>query len=91
MSGKPVVLTLLGCFWPGNDASGPNQSFIALASALQNEFDFRVVARDRAPGATPIDELTRARGHIRPCARIAVVAKKCIASEFTHDQWLTVL
>jgi glycosyltransferase involved in cell wall biosynthesis len=51
MSDKPVVLVALGCFWPGNDASGPNQSFIALASALQGEFDFRVVARDRAPGA----------------------------------------
>jgi glycosyltransferase involved in cell wall biosynthesis len=51
MSDKPVVLVALGCFWPGNDASGPNQSFIALATALQGEFDFRVVARDRAPGA----------------------------------------
>ena len=48
---KPVVLTALGCFWPGNDASGPNQSFIALASALHDQFDFRVIARDRAPGA----------------------------------------
>jgi glycosyltransferase involved in cell wall biosynthesis len=48
---RPVVLVALGCFWPGNDASGPNQSFIALATALQGEFDFRVVARDRAPGA----------------------------------------
>lgn len=45
------MLVALGCFWPGNDASGPNQSFIALASALRAEFDFRVVARDRAPGA----------------------------------------
>jgi glycosyltransferase involved in cell wall biosynthesis len=51
MSARPVVLVALGCFWPGNDASGPNQSFIALASALQGEFEFRVVARDRAPGA----------------------------------------
>ena len=51
MSAKPVVLVALGCFWPGNDASGPNQSFIALATALQGEFDFRVVARDREPGA----------------------------------------
>ena len=44
-------MVALGCFWPGNDASGPNQSFIALATALQGEFDFRVLARDRAPGA----------------------------------------
>ena len=48
---KPKVLVALGCFWPGNDASGPNQSFIALATALQDEFEFRVVARDREPGA----------------------------------------
>jgi glycosyltransferase involved in cell wall biosynthesis len=48
---KPQILVALGCFWPGNDASGPNQSFIALATALQREFDFRVIARDRAPGA----------------------------------------
>ena len=48
---KPVVLVALGCFWPGNDASGPNQSFIALASALSRDFEFRVLARDRAPGA----------------------------------------
>ncbi|HXT07131.1 MAG TPA: glycosyltransferase [Roseiarcus sp.] len=51
MSGRPVVLVALGCFWPGNDASGPNQSFIALATALQKQFEFRIVARDRAPGA----------------------------------------
>jgi len=48
---KPQILVALGCFWPGNDASGPNQSFIALATALQSEFDFRVLARDREPGA----------------------------------------
>ena len=51
MTAKPIVLVALGCFWPGNDASGPNQSFIALATALRGEFDFRVVARDREPGA----------------------------------------
>lgn len=48
---KPVVLTLLGAFWPGNDAAGPNQSFKGLATALNEQFDFLVVARDRAFGA----------------------------------------
>ncbi|RNJ48673.1 glycosyltransferase [Methylocystis hirsuta] len=48
---KPVVLTLLGAFWPGNDAAGPNQSFKGLATALKEQFDFLVVARDRAFGA----------------------------------------
>ena len=49
---KPVILTLLGCLWPGNDASGPNQSFRAMATALADEFEFAVVARDRAFGAS---------------------------------------
>ena len=49
---RPVVLVLLGCFWPANDSSGPNQSFISLARALGDSFEFRVVARDGAPGAS---------------------------------------
>ena len=48
---RPVVLTLLGCFWPGNNSSGPNQSFISLARSLGDTFEFRVVARDGATGA----------------------------------------
>ena len=49
---RPVVLVLLGAFWPGNEASGPNQSFKALASALGDEFEFRLLARDRPfPGS----------------------------------------
>jgi len=47
---RPVVLVLLGCFWPGNDSSGPNQSFRALATALGEQFEFRLVARDRPTG-----------------------------------------
>lgn len=49
----PTVLTLLGAFWPGNDASGPNQSYKAMATALGAEFDFRLVARNRPFGAAP--------------------------------------
>ena len=46
---RPVVLVALGCFWPGNDASGPNQSFIALATALATRVRFpRRRARPRA-------------------------------------------
>ena len=52
---RPQILVALGCFWPGNDASGPNQSFIAMASALKDDFDFRVIARDREPGAQTSD------------------------------------
>jgi glycosyltransferase involved in cell wall biosynthesis len=46
-TGKPTVLVLLGAFWPGNDASGPNQSFLSMARALSGTFSFRVVALDR--------------------------------------------
>jgi glycosyltransferase involved in cell wall biosynthesis len=42
---------LLGIFWPGHEATGPNQSFRALATSLGDEFDFRVIARDRPFGA----------------------------------------
>jgi glycosyltransferase involved in cell wall biosynthesis len=48
---KPVILVLLGCFWPGNDSSGVNPSFKSLATALAAEFEFKVIARDRAEGA----------------------------------------
>jgi glycosyltransferase involved in cell wall biosynthesis len=48
---RPVVLVLLGSFWPGHEATGPNQSFRALATALGGEFDFKVIARDRPFGA----------------------------------------
>jgi glycosyltransferase involved in cell wall biosynthesis len=52
---KPVILATVGCFWPGNDASGPNQSFAAVASALKHEFDFLLLARDRPLGETTGD------------------------------------
>jgi glycosyltransferase involved in cell wall biosynthesis len=45
---RPVVLVLLGAAWPGSDASGPVQSFRAMAAALKDEFEFRLIARDRA-------------------------------------------
>lgn len=48
---RPVILTLLGAYWPGNDASGPIQSFRAMATALAGELEFRLVARDRPFGA----------------------------------------
>ena len=48
---RPVVLVLLGAYWPGNEATGPNQSFNGLANALGCEFDFHVIARDRPFGA----------------------------------------
>ncbi|MGJ0507151.1 MAG: glycosyltransferase family 4 protein [Methylocystis sp.] len=47
---KPIVLTLLGVFWPGNDATGPNQSFRGMTETLSDDFSFHVVARDRGSG-----------------------------------------
>ena len=95
MSGKPVVLTALGCFWPGNDASGPNQSFIALATALQREFDFRVVARDRAPGAAasaaPKDwvDLGYAQARYLEIGRFGARGLRRLLADTPHDAlWL---
>lgn len=49
-SARPVVLVLIGCLWPGSDSSGPNQSLRSLCAELADEFDFRIVARDRPFG-----------------------------------------
>lgn len=48
---KPTILILIGSMWPGNDASGPNLSIRAQCESLAGEFDFRIVARDRAFGS----------------------------------------
>ncbi len=48
---RPVVLVLIGVFWPGHEATGPNQSIAAMATALGSEFEFRIIARDRPIGA----------------------------------------
>jgi hypothetical protein len=92
---KPVVLVLLGCFWPGNDASGPNQSFIALATALAREFEFRVVARDREPGAAtttaPADwvDLGYAKARYLPVGRFGAVGLASLLRSVPHDAlWL---
>lgn len=47
MSGKPVILILIGALWPGNDSSGPNQSIKALCEGLSDAFEFRIISRDR--------------------------------------------
>ena len=92
---KPKVLVALGCFWPGNDASGPNQSFIALATALQNEFDFRVLARDGAPGAaasTPPHgwvDLGYAKALYLPVGRLGARGLARVIKQTPHDVlWL---
>jgi glycosyltransferase involved in cell wall biosynthesis len=37
---------LLEVYWPGHDATGPNQSIAAMCRGLAQEFEFKVVARD---------------------------------------------
>ena len=49
---RPVVLVLLEVYWPGNDATGPNQSITAMCRGLAEEFDFKVVARDGSPNSS---------------------------------------
>jgi len=96
-SPRPVVLVLLGCFWPGNDSSGPNQSFRALATALSNQFEFRLVARDRptgpdapspAPRARWVD-LGFARAHYCPIGALGAQGLRQLIRETPHDAlWL---
>lgn len=54
---RPRVLILLGAYWPGHEATGPNQSIRTMCGALSDEFDFSLLARDRPFGAkTPLTE-----------------------------------
>ncbi|MFN4095822.1 MAG: hypothetical protein ACK4GG_03540, partial [Sphingomonas sp.] len=60
MSARPTILILIGAFWPGHEATGPNLSIKALCETLGDRFEFRIVARDRAFGAAePLVEAGR--------------------------------
>jgi len=48
---KPRIIVLIGAFWPGHESAGPNLSVKAMCETLSDEFDFLLVARDRAFGA----------------------------------------
>ena len=89
---KPVVLTLIGAFWPGSDSSGPNLSFKAMAEALHDEYDFRQISRDRPFGASqPVVEsgswIDHGYAHARYCApgRLGAAGLVGILSETPHD------
>lgn len=49
---KPRIIVLIGAFWPGHESAGPNLSVKAMCETLADSFDFLLVARDRAFGAT---------------------------------------
>ncbi len=91
MSARPTILFTLNCFWPGNDASGPNQSFIALATVLAHEFDFRIVSRDREFGAAtssaPLDwvDLGYAKARYLPVGAFGAVGLAKLIKTTPHD------
>ena len=89
---KPIVLFLLGCYWPKHDATGPNQSFRACAAALSDEFEFMVVGRDGplgigAPGVFRErwvdDGIAKAR-HCR-ISRLGAEGLRAILRSTPHD------
>jgi glycosyltransferase involved in cell wall biosynthesis len=97
---RPVILTLLGVFQPGFDATGPNQSLLRMVEALGDRFRFRVIARalaDDVPGRWTtlhgVDRLPLARG--RPMLRglrdaINTTPHDLIVSNGLFDMELTV-
>ena len=92
---RPCVLILMGAFWPGNDSSGPNQSVKALAQALSEIFDFRVLARDvpfgaRATGAPAgWNDLGFAQARYLPVGRLGATGLARALSVTPHDLlWL---
>lgn len=66
MSDRPVILVELGCFKPGFRASGPNQSWSAIAEALSDQFRFRIIG-EADPG-----EAEGRWHHLDGCERIAL-------------------
>jgi glycosyltransferase involved in cell wall biosynthesis len=54
----------MGGYWPGHEATGPNQSLRHMCTALRGECQFSIVSRDRPFGATAP---TAETGHWREC------------------------
>ncbi len=87
---RPVVLNLLRSAWPGNEATGPNQSLVALATLCAPSFDFRIVARPGRAGREP----TPGRGwaslpYGRVCyltiGRLGAIGLRRLLCETPHD------
>ena len=91
---RPSVLILMGAFWPGNDSSGPNQSVKALAEALRESFDFRLLARDapfgaRANAPTGWSDIGFAQARYLRVGRFAATGLREVLNETPHDLlWL---
>lgn len=91
-AGRPKVLTLIGALWPGNDSSGPNQSYRAMCESLSEEFDFAFLARDRAFGAADAaadrggwTDLGFARGRYCSVGRFGAHGLGTLLRETPHD------
>jgi len=89
---RPVVLVLMGAFWPGSDSAGPNQSLKGFCTALADEFDFRIVARDRPFGAAvrtaptePWTDLGFARVSYLEGRRFGAAGLGALLRETPHD------
>lgn len=48
---RPRIAFALGAFYPGNEASGPNQSFCNLIAELGDRYEFTLLTRDRPFGS----------------------------------------
>ena len=57
---KPIVLVLLGAYWPNHDATGPNQSFRAYGAALSDRIRVHGRGSRRAVGLQLAGCLSRA-------------------------------
>jgi len=89
---RPVVLVLMGAFWPGSDSAGPNQSLKGFCTALADEFDFRIVAGDRPFGAAvltaptePWTDLGFARVSYLEGRRFGAAGLGALLRETPHD------
>jgi glycosyltransferase involved in cell wall biosynthesis len=93
---KPQIIVLIGAFWPGHEAAGPNLSVKAMCETLFDDFDFLLVARDRAFGAAePLApsndwrDLGWARIHYLPVGRKGARGLAALLRRTPHDLILT--
>jgi glycosyltransferase involved in cell wall biosynthesis len=93
---KPRIVILIGAFWPGHESAGPNQSVRAMCEMLSDEFDFLLVARDRAFGASePLArsdnwrDLGWAKIHYLPASRKGVKGLAALLRRTPHNAVFT--
>lgn len=93
---KLRVIVLIGAFWPGHEAAGPNLSVKAMCETLADGFDFLLVARDRPFGAaqplTPGNgwrDLGWARIHYLPVGPQGAIGLAALLRATPHDVVLT--